>query len=104
MTDLIEGVTIRIAGRDWMVPALTFKQLRRLQPQIELLATIGAAATPEQIAAVSEIVRAALSRNYPELTTDDVEEMLDLGNAARIIGAILRGSGLNSGEARPGSV
>ncbi len=104
MADLVEGVVIRIAGRDWTVPALTFRQLRRLQPQIELLATIGTVATPEQIAAVSEIVHAALSRNYPSLTAEDVEEMLDLGNAARVISAILRGSGLNAGEARPGSV
>jgi hypothetical protein len=104
MADLIEGVVIRIAGKEWTVPPLTFRQLRRLQPQIELLATIGAAATPQQIAAVSEIVHAALSRNYPALSTDDVEEMLDLGNAARVISAILRGSGLNAGEAKPGSV
>lgn len=104
MTDLIDGVVIRMGGRDWTVPPLTFKQLRRLQPQLERLARIGAAATPEQIASVSDIVQTALSRNYPDVTVEDVEDMLDLGNAARVIGAILTGSGLTSGEARPGSV
>src|SRR5581483_9382921 len=99
MADLIDGVIVHMGGRDWTVPPLTFKQLRRLQPQLERLATIGAAATPEQIVAVSEIVQAALSRNYPNFTIDDVEEMLDLGNAARVIAAILTGSGLTTGEA-----
>ena len=104
MAELIDGVIVRMGGRDWTVPPLTFSQLRRLQPELERLSRISPAATPEQIAAVSEIVRTALSRNYPELTQAEIEDMLDLGNAARVIAAILTGSGLVPGEARPGSV
>ncbi len=104
MAELVEGVIVRMGGRDWTIPPLTFKQLRRLQPQLERLARINAAATPEQIGAVSEIVQAALSRNYPEITVEEVEDMLDLGNAGRVITAILSGSGLVPGEVRPGSV
>lgn len=104
MAELFDGATVRMGGRDWTVPPLTFRQLRRLQPQLERLARINAAATPEQIGAVSEIVQAALSRNYPDITVDEVEDMLDLGNAGRVIAAILSSSGLVPGEARPGSV
>jgi hypothetical protein len=103
MAELIEGVVIRMGGRDWTVPALTFKQLRQLQPQLERLSTAGPAASPDQIDAVSEIVRQALSRNYPEVTREEIEDMLDLGNAARVVTAILSGSGL-VGEVHPGSV
>ena len=104
MAELLDGAVVRMGGRDWTVPPLTFRQLRRLQPQLERLARINAAATPEQIGAVSEIVQAALSRNYPDITVDEVEDMLDLGNAGRVITAILSGSGLVPGEAQPGSV
>lgn len=104
MAGLIDGVIVHMGGRDWTVAPLTFKQLRRLQPQLERLAQVNAAAAPEQIAAVSEIVRTALSRNYPEITIEAIEDMLDLGNAARVINAILTGSGLSPGEGAPGKV
>jgi hypothetical protein len=105
MTDLIDGVVIRMGGRDWIVPPLTFRQLRRLQPKLEGLARIrlGGDMSLEHVTTLCEIVQAALARNYPELSLDDIEDLLDLGNARAVVTAILTGSGLATGEPEAGS-
>ena len=99
-----DGVAVRIGDRDWIVPALSFRQLRRLQPSFQTLGRIGPAMDAAQIDAVVEIAQAALSRNYPEITREQTEEMLDLGNARAVLGAIAGVSGLQpAGEAAAGS-
>lgn len=100
MTAKIPGIIISMAGEDWIVPPLTLGQLRRLMPKIKDLKDISAGMGPEQIGTMSEVVAAAMGRNYPELTADYVEnELLDLGNAGEVLIAILSGSGLRrSGE------
>ena len=100
MTGKIPGIIISMAGEDWIVPPLTLGQLRRLMPKIKELKDIGAGMGSEQIETMSEVVTAAMGRNYPELTADQVEnELLDLGNAGEVLTAILSGSGLRrSGE------
>ena len=101
---LFPGVEIEIAGRKWVVPPLTLGQIRRLAPT---LAIFNARDEPGLDAdmifgAIVKIVTAALRRNYPDLTEDLVEEMLDMGNAPQVFLAVLTGSGLRrsgAGEA-----
>jgi hypothetical protein len=97
---MIPGVQITMGGEEWTVAPLTLGQLRRLMPQVQQLTEIGARMGESQIAAVVEIVTAALQRNYPDLTTDAVAEILDLGNSAQVLHVVLTGSGLR--ERRPG--
>jgi len=91
---MIPGVAVEMNGQEWVVPPLTLGQLRRLMPKLRQLTDIGAAMGEEQIAVLVEIVSAALQRNYPDLTSDDVEGLLDLGNASGVLNAVLTGSGL----------
>ncbi len=91
---MIPGVSIAMAGQDWLVPPLTLGQLRRLMPKVHQLTEIGASMGEAQIGVLVEIVAAALQRNYPEVTTDVVENLLDLGNASAVLNAVLTGSGL----------
>jgi hypothetical protein len=100
MTDIVDGMSIKMGGKEYIVPPLNFKQLRNLKTQIESLSGISGAPDGDQIEAVTQIVQAALSRNYPEITTDDVEGLIDLFNLRTIISAIMGISGLvASGEA-----
>ena len=100
MAEIIDGINIKMAGKEYVVPPLNFKQLRELKPQIESLNGIAGAPDDVQIGAVIQIVLAALSRNYPDLTQDDIETMIDLSNLKTVIGAIMGVSGLvASGEA-----
>jgi hypothetical protein len=97
---MIPGVTIAMGGRDWLVPPLTLGQLRRLMPKVRQLTEIGARIGEEQIGVLIELVTAALQRNYPDTTENEVESLLDLGNAANVLNIILTGSGLKpKGEA-----
>jgi hypothetical protein len=91
-----------MGGQDWMVPPLTLGQLRRLMPKVRQLTEIGASMGEAQIAVLVDIVTAALQRNYPEMTPDKVENLLDLGNASAVLNAVLTGSGLKPGGAAMG--
>jgi hypothetical protein len=91
---MIPGITIAMGGREWVVPPLTLGQLRQLLPKLRQLSSIGAAMGEEEIGVLGEVVAAAMSRNYPDITAASVEELVDLGNAREVLAAILEGSGL----------
>ncbi len=71
-------------------------------PKVRQLADIGVAMDEQQIGALVEIVAAALQRNYPEVTPETIEGVLDLGNAADVLSAVLTGSGLKTRETTSG--
>lgn len=99
---MIPGIAIAMGGREWVVPPLTLRQLRQLLPKLRQLSAISAAMGEGEIAVLGEIVAAALSRNYPEITAAKVEELVDLGNAREVLAAILEGSGLRRQGNSPG--
>jgi hypothetical protein len=99
---MIPGVSVAMGGEEWVVPPLTLGQLRRLMPQVRQLTEIGASMGEAQIAVLVDIVTAALQRNYPEMTPEKVENLLDLGNASAVLNAVLTGSGLKSGGVSTG--
>ena len=91
-----------MGGREWTVPPLTLGELRRLMPKVRELSEIGAQMGETQIGVLVEIVAAALQRNYPDITAETVENLLDLGNAGLVLNAVLTGSGLKSRVPLPG--
>ncbi len=93
---MIPGVKIQMGGQDWQVPPLTLGQLRRLQP---LIAQLTSGDTLQVMEAVCDLVSAALSRNYPDMTSDKAADLIDLGNRASVIDAVMGSSGLQLGEA-----
>jgi hypothetical protein len=99
---VIPGVMVAMGGQQWTVPPLTLGQLRRLMPKVRQLTEIGAQMGESQIGVLVEIVAAALQRNYPEMTEETVETLLDLGNAGTVLHAVLTGSGLRPPERPPG--
>jgi hypothetical protein len=99
---MVPGVTVAMGGQDWIVPPLTLGQLRRLMPKVRQLTEIGASMGEPQISVLVDIVTAALQRNYPEITPDQVENFLDLGNASAVLNAVLTGSGLKPSGAAVG--
>lgn len=101
---MYEGVKITIGGADYIVPPLNLKRFRALKPKLAALEAVSADLTVEQMDVMVECVHAALSRNYPEITPDQIEEMIDLGNMTRIFRAVMSVSGLEQrlGEASPG--
>jgi hypothetical protein len=84
-----EGTPISISGTEYIVPPLSFKQFKALREDVMKLNTGDVSSSEEQQGVVLRIVHAALSRNYPDLTLDQVEDMLDLGNIHEIVKAIV---------------
>jgi hypothetical protein len=99
---MIPGIAVSMGGREWTVPPLTLGQLRRLMPKVRQLSDINAQMGETQIAVLVEIVTAALQRNYPDITTETVENLLDLGNSGPVLTAVLTGSGLRQPVLPPG--
>jgi hypothetical protein len=99
---MIEGTSVRLSGRDLMIPPLTLGQVKRLTPLIEKIAVQGEnLGGPEALDACVEVIHAAIKRNYPDMTKDEVEDLVDLRNVHEAISAVMGQSGLTpSGEAR----
>ena len=96
-----DGIAVHFAGSDWVVPALSLGQLKKLMPHFQALQ--GGQFSIEQIDSSLLVIHAALSRNYPALQLEDVEDLVDLASMPILMEAIMRASGLvRSGEAMAG--
>jgi hypothetical protein len=93
---VIPGVEVAMGGETWLIPPLTLGQLRRLMPKVRQLTDVDASMGEPQIAVLVEIVATALQRNYPNVTFEQVENLLDLANAGAVLNAVLTGSGLKT--------
>ncbi len=94
---MIEGVTIQLGGEGRIIPPLNFRALRTLQPELTLLgkSPLGQGGfSDEQMTALCQVIHAALARNYPDVTLDQLEDWIDLGNAPAVIAAVMAQSGL----------
>jgi hypothetical protein len=89
---LIDGVIIKLGGEQFTVPPMNLKTVRRLLPAFDQLksGSLDGAALDAAIG----VVHGALSRNYPDLTADEVAEMVDLSNLEGVLSAVLEVSGL----------
>lgn len=89
MAPKFDGTKVTIGGEEYIVPPLSFKQLKALKEDIVAMKD----RTADNNERMIRVIHAALSRNYPELTIDQVEEMIDLGNIMEITQAVMGGSG-----------
>lgn len=91
MSDLCDGVTIKLGGRDFVVPPLNMKSVRAVEP---LLPDLNGDNGPEKAnAALFAVIQMAMRRNYPGITVEELEELIDLGNLAKVASAALAGFG-----------
>lgn len=101
-----EGVPVTLNGREYLIPPLNFKQLRVLLSQQKLakIADLAQGGVPslEQLETLVEVSYSAFKRNYPSISMDDFEDMIDLGNVASVFQAVVNISGLE--KKKPGEV
>lgn len=90
-----EGETITLAGREYVLPALSTKQARK---HWEKVRTFDVKATPELIPTRYEhgvfLIHQALARNYPELTLEQVDDWVDLRNFTPLVLKVMALSGM----------
>lgn len=92
---MLEGAKVTLAGTEYTVPPLNLKALRTLMPQIGLLSAF--AMSDAHVDAAIKVLHAAMVRNYPAMSEDDVADLIDLGNLQVVIEAVMNVSGLAKG-------
>jgi hypothetical protein len=81
MTRLYEGIKVRIGQRDYVVPQLSLGQAQRHPQAVQLSKDLNIRDhTAEELDEIVQIVHAAVSRNYPDVTADALLDGLDEQN------------------------
>ena len=89
------GVEVEIGDTTFVVPPLTLGQLKRMAPILEKLGKNDNAAPPlEQLDDITHLIGEALRRNYPELTDEELLEMLEIKTVSDITEKVMNVSGL----------
>lgn len=103
------GVAVRIGDLDLTMPSLSVKQAEKYWPTILALDQSGA--SREELSAVmskkfndiTEMVHAALSRNYPAMSLEELKDTISISQIKSLVMILLGQSGLESaGEPKPG--
>lgn len=104
MAEFFEGVKLRIGRQDYIVPALSMRQLKQYEKTIaQTQKSLGAAMSPADIDKFVEVIHAAVSRNYPDVTLDQMLDAIDLRSLPTLFPAVMGISGLEAkqqGEAQ----
>ena len=98
------GEWVQMGMEEYRIPPLGFAAIKDMQANLEILQGMKDAGAPndDQMKVVAEVVHAAMRRNYPDMTAEQVLDMLDLGNFRKVFEAVLGMSGYRkaaSGEA-----
>jgi hypothetical protein len=78
----IDGAQIRVGGRTLVVPPVTLGYVRTNKDKLKALVRLKGATPEEQFDAFDELlpfIYAAVRRNYPNLSQDDLAEIADMG-------------------------
>ncbi len=96
VNNLIDGELIKIGGKEFVMPPLNFGRLKKLKPELEILRAADNCNTLENEVLDAEItiIHSALTRNYPDITREQVEDLIDLRNVHSIMPAVMAQSGL----------
>ena len=100
MPEFFEGVKLRIGRQDYIVPALSMKQLKQHEKTIsETQKSLGGKLTSADVEKMVGVIHAAVSRNYPDVTIDQLMDAIDLRSLPKIFPAVMGISGLEAKEA-----
>lgn len=102
----VKGTPVEIGGVQCVMPALSLLALENFQKSFKDFN--GDPSNPKNVSFFIDTVHAALKRNYPECTREDVAEGIGMESMEEIMSALLKTSGLvhkpagdsDSGEAQ----
>ena len=84
---MVDGKKITLNGREFLIPPASLSCVRRYHEVFEGTA-------PVTLLIMAEIIHAALKRNYPELTQEEVEDdYLDVANMRETFNIVMNVSG-----------
>lgn len=100
---MIDGIKVKIGGERYVLPPLGLAGLKKW---LDLQKAFSDASAAERFELNLEVVHAALVRNYPDLTLDEVKEKIHAGEAVELAGTltkILELSGMKPAKAEGGA-
>ncbi len=100
----IPGVRMNLGGVELVLAPLNLQQVEEFESVLPQLGKQGG--LHEALKAGVPIIHASLSRNYSDITLDDVRGLLDIGNFREALDAVLGISGYSRrapGEPTPAS-
>lgn len=83
------GTELVIDGKSWVFAPLSLGALEKLQPALESF-------DGESITTVIDTAFKSLKRNYPDITRDEVADMIYLDQMKEVMDAVMNVSGLTS--------
>jgi hypothetical protein len=116
-----DGERLKLGDREFVVPPLNWRRIRKLIPVFNRMEQAKAASqsapgvdaapgfsmpgmgkiTDAMLTDFITVIYEAVSRNYPEITQDELEDLVDLVNAPKVYMSIMGLSGLLQGEPMP---
>lgn len=93
---------VELRGSPYEVRPLTFGQLRRLREDLEVCANMRGVPTDAQLDSFARVIQAGLSGALPTITTEQVLDLVDLGNFKEVLEAVIGASGLEARPPQPG--
>lgn len=105
---LLEGTKMNLGGREFIVPPLNIRGLRLLGPKFDSItkacmgAGVSALLSVEVLDDMMEVIHTAIVRNYPNVTKDELEDLVDLDTLPKLFQAVAAQSGMQ--QAVPGEV
>jgi hypothetical protein len=94
----IPGIDIDFGGTTYTVPPIALGDLQLLQDRLKAMGTADALA-PDSVAAIVDATHAALKRNYPDLTREQVGSMVDVSNMFEVITTVMDVTGMKRKQA-----
>jgi len=99
----IPGEELTLGTTTFVVPPLLARDMRKalLDGVFDRAMSAAQRVTPETIDAIFTLCLASLKRNYPAITQDDLEEVLDAGNMNELVNAVFKVNRLTSRPTTP---
>jgi hypothetical protein len=82
-----------MGGEEYIVPPIPIGALIQLQSALEKISAENML-TQESIETIVKSAQVCMRRNYPDITTEQLEELIDVGNMHEVFAAIVDVSGL----------
>ena len=97
-----KGVEIELGGQTYTVPPLSLGQLERHEDTIASLSHVEGDKMFASFYRALPFIHDAFSRNYPEMTREQLADLIDLANFNDVLQAVMNASGLKrAGETQP---
>ena len=96
----VKGLALDLGGSTFVVPPLSLGALEQLQERLSSFS--GDVADKTQVATAIDAAHAALRRNYPAMTREEVADAIGLDNMIEVMEAVMDVSGLKRKQAEAG--